>query len=159
MPDADRRPSADPEMSPEPERSARPSLDSLPLVGLTRRRIALLVAGLVAIWLIGIFSRQVADASAAAGQAAQMQARNEAVAADVASLQQELQLVERPAYVNQAARGYGLGSPGEIPFTVDPSAPPLPSNAPGSSGVATPTPEPLQSPLQAWLQALFGAQP
>jgi cell division protein FtsB len=126
---------------------------------LTRRRLALLVAGLFALWLVGVFARQVGDASAAANQADQMRARNAAMQRDITSLDAELQLIKQPAFVSQMARGYLLGAPREIPFTVDPNAPPPPSDAPGAIGIRPDAPSRAGSPLDTWLQALFGSQP
>lgn len=137
-----------------------PSTPSSPLPGptvsFTRRRLALLVAGLFALWLVGIFARQVGEAASAANQADQMRARNAAMSRDVASLEQELKLVEDPAFVSEMARGYLLGTPKEIPFTVDPKAPPLPSNAPGSAAIKPDVPARSTSPIDSWLQVLFG---
>lgn len=136
---------------------ATPSLPG-PSVPFTRRRVALLVAGLVALWLVGVFARQVGEAASAANQADQMRARNEAMKEDVASLEQELKLIEQPAFVSQMARGYLLGSPKEVPFTLAPNAPPLPSDAPGSTGIKPDAQPQGDSPLDSWLQVLFGSQ-
>ena len=124
----------------------------------TRRRLAMLVAGLFALWLVGVFARQVGDASTASNQADQLRARNVAMEQDVASLELELKLITEPAFVSQMARAYELGSPREIPFTIDPNAPPLPSNAAGSVGIKPEQPTRETSPLDSWMQALFGAQ-
>ena len=124
----------------------------------TRRRLAMLVAGLFALWLVGVFARQVGDASSAGNQADQLRARNVAVERDVASLELELKLIREPAFVSQMARAYKLGSPREIPFTIDPNAPPLPSNAAGSTGIKPERPTNETNPLDSWMQALFGAQ-
>src|SRR5664280_213579 len=99
-----------------------------------------------------------AAASSASGQADQLRARNVAMERDVASLELELKLITEPAFVSQMARGYELGSPREIPFTIDPNAPPLPSNAAGSVGIKPEQPTRETSPLDSWMQALFGAQ-
>jgi cell division protein FtsB len=123
----------------------------------TRRRLAMLVAGLFALWLVGVFARQVGDASSAGNQVEQLKARNVAMQNDVASLELELKLIREPAFVSQMARGYKLGSPREIPFTVDPNAPPLPSDAAGSIGIKPDQPTHDASPLDSWMQALFGA--
>jgi hypothetical protein len=77
---------------------------------------------------------------------------------DVASLEQELTLIKQPAFVAQMARGYLLGTPREIPFTIDPKAAPLPSNAPGSVGIKPEVPTQQTSPLDSWMQVLFGNQ-
>ena len=113
----------------------------------------------MALWFVGVFARQVGEAASAASQADQMRARNAAEARDVASLEQELQLIKQPAFVAQMARGYLLGSPREIPFTIDPKAAPLPSNAPGSAAIKPDAPAQGGSPLDSWLKALFGSQP
>ena len=77
---------------------------------------------------------------------------------DVASLEQELTLIKQPAFVSQMARAYLLGSPREIPFSVDPSAPSPGANAPGSAGIKPEVPTSQQRPLDSWLQVLFGSQ-
>ncbi len=130
-----------------------------PRISIPSRRVALLVGGLVALWLVGVFARQVGEAASAANQADQMRARNAAMARDVASLEQELKLIKDPAFVAQMARGYSLGSPREIPFTVDPNAPALPADAPGSIGIKPDSGPGSTGPLESWLQALFGSQP
>jgi hypothetical protein len=144
----------------EPPRDDAGTVSSAPRppVSFTGRRLALLLAGLFALWLVGVFARQVGEASAAASQADQMRARNAAMELDVASLERELALIRAPAFVSQMARGYLLGSTREIPFTLDPSAPPLPADAPGSTGIKPDVPAPDDSPLDSWLQVLFGPQ-
>ena len=127
-----------------------------PTVSFTRRRLALLVAGLFALWLVGVFARQVGEAGSAASQADEMRARNAAMERDVASLERELQLVREPAFVSEVARAYLLGTPNEIPFQVDPSAPPLPPDAPGSAGIKPAEFTENASPLDSWLEVLFG---
>jgi hypothetical protein len=86
-----------------------------------------------------------------------MRARNAAMERDVASLEQELKLVKQPAYTAEMARAYMLGTPREIPFTLDPSAPALPADAPGSVGIKPQGDEQTSSPLDSWLQVLFGS--
>lgn len=137
---------------------ARPPPAAGATLPLNRRRIAMLVAGLFALWLVGVFARQVGDAAAAANQADQMRARNAAMERDIASIQAELQLIKQPAFVSQMARGYLLGSPREVPFTIDPNAPPLASDAPGSVGISPDAKTGEGSPLDSWLQALFGSR-
>lgn len=128
-----------------------------PSLPFTRRRLALLVGGLVALWLVGVFARQVGEAATAANQADQMRARNAAMQQDVASLEGEIKLVQQPAFVSQMARGYSLGSPVEIPFAVDPNAPPPPPDAPGSAGIKPVDTAREPTPLESWLQVLFGS--
>jgi cell division protein FtsB len=138
------------------ELSAPPSLPG-PTVSITRRRVAMLVGGLFAIWLVGVFARQVGEAGTAANQADQMRARNTAMERDVASLEQELKLVKQPAYTAQMARAFMLGTPREIPFSLDPNAPPLPADAPGSAGIKPQADAETASPLDSWLKVLFGS--
>jgi cell division protein FtsB len=128
-----------------------------PSLPITRRRLALVVGGIFILWLIGVFARQVGEAEAAQNQADQLRARNAAMARDVESLQQEIALIKEPAFVAEMARGYLLGTPGEIPFRVDPNASPLPSDAPGSEGIVPEASSRPATPLDAWLQALFGS--
>jgi len=144
----------------EPSEGAAPAKQAdtgtLPLLG--RRRLALVFAGLVALWLVGVFARQVGDAAAAANQADQLRVRNAAITRDIASLEAELRLIQQPAFVAEMARGYLLGSPLEIPFTVDSSATPLPTDAPGSVGIQPSAAAAPASPIESWLEALFGSQ-
>ena len=147
----------DPEATRDDSQEQSPSLPG-PTISFTRRRLALLVAGLFALWLVGVFARQVGEASSAASQADQMRIRNAAMERDVASLEQELKLIKQPAFVAQMARAYLLGSPREIPFTVDPKAPPLPANAPGSVGIKPEVVAQQGSALDSWMRALFGSQ-
>ena len=143
-------------LEPPPEDlGARPPSDGGTPLPFTRRRLALLVAGLVALWLVGVFARQVGDATAASNQADQMRARNAAMQRDIVSLDAELKLIKQPAFIAQMARGYLLGAPREIPFTIDTSAAPLPSDAPGTVGIRPQA----DGPLDTWLQVLFGSQP
>jgi len=129
-----------------------------PSISFTRRRLALLVAGLFVLWLVGVFARQVGEAASAAYQADQMKLRNAAMRDDVASLDRELTLIRQPAFTSQMARAYLLGTAREIPFTIDPKAPALPANAPGSVGIKPSVQSQQTSPLDSWLQALFGSQ-
>jgi len=129
-----------------------------PSISFTRRRLALLVAGLFVLWLVGVFARQVGEAASAADQADQMKLRNAAMRDDVASLDRELTLIRQPAFTSQMARAYLLGTAREIPFTIDPKAPALPANAPGSVGIKPSVQSQQTSPLDSWLQALFGSQ-
>lgn len=140
------------------EQEARASAEPRPSLGLSRRRIAVMVAGLVCLWLVGVFAHQVAEAATAADQADAMRLRNAAVASEIDSLQAELKLIQQPGFVDFTARGYMLGSAREIPFTIDPNAPPLASDAPGSAGIKPPVAAAPVSPLESWLQVLFGSQ-
>jgi hypothetical protein len=143
---------------PRDDPSGQSSALPVPAVSFTRRRLALLVAGLFALWLVGVFARQVGEAASAASEADQMRVRNAAMRADVASLERELTLIKQPAFATQMARAYLLGTAREIPFTVDRMAPPLPADAPGSTGIKPDVPTRQTSPIDSWLQVLFGSQ-
>ncbi|MHB8460113.1 MAG: hypothetical protein ACYDAK_08265 [Candidatus Limnocylindrales bacterium] len=145
-------PSADPS-------APRLSLEGLTVGGFTRRRAAWLVGALVTVWIVIVFARQVGDASAVAVQADQARVANAAVAANVIALQRELDLVQRPDYILQQARGLGLGTAKDHAFVLAPGAPPLPSNAPGSAALRLGAPASSPSPLDSWLQMLFGPPP
>ena len=84
-------------------------LSSLSIAGITRRRVAWVAAALVAVWIVALFARQASEAASAATRADQVARDNAALAAEVASLERELDLIERPAYVAQQARGYDIG--------------------------------------------------
>src|SRR5436309_2280426 len=79
------------------------------VAGITRRRVAWLLGGVIAAWIVIVFARQVGEASAKSAQADQARLANAQVSDDVASLQHELDLIQRQAYIEQAARGLGLG--------------------------------------------------
>jgi hypothetical protein len=132
-----------------------PDLATLPIVGLTRRRMAMLLGVALAAWVIILFAREVTDASAATGRAEAMVAANAARRAEVDGLQRELEVIQQQAFVSQEARGYGLGGAHEIPFSLAPGAPPLPSDAPGSASLRVGAPTSV-SPLERWLTVLFG---
>lgn len=132
------------------------SVEAIPSVGLTRRRVAVLVAGIFALWLVGVFARQVGNAAAAGDHAEAMRARNAALEGGVTALRSELELIQRPAFVASTARGYLIGSPGEIPFTIDRKGSALPANAPGSVGIKPEGNAKASSPLESWLSVLFG---
>jgi cell division protein FtsB len=136
--------------------AASASLADLPVAGLTRRRIALLLGALIAAWVILLFAQQVGQASEAAGRADDMRASNAALAANVTALKSELDLIQRQAYVEQQARAYRLGSPREVPFSLADGAPALPPDAPGSAGVRLGADTSKPSPIQDWIRLLFG---
>lgn len=135
------------------------SLQGLSVAGITRRRTAVLLGAVVALWIVIVFARQVGDAAAATARADRIRADNAALATEVASLQAELRLVQGPEYIAQQARGYGLGTPQERPFALAPGAPPLASGAPGSAALRLGAVAAARSPLETWLSLLFGPSP
>jgi hypothetical protein len=138
-----------------PSGAVEPDLAALPIAGLSQRKVATLLGALVAAWIIVLFARQVGDASAASARAEAMVADNAARKAQVAALDRELARIQQTHFVLLQARAHGLGARNEIAFTLDPAAPPLPSDAPGSAALRVGAPE-LASPLDHWLALLFG---
>ncbi len=131
------------------------SLADLPVAGLTRRRIALLIGALVAAWVIVLFARQVSEASEATARADAMRTTNVALQQEVSALGTELDLIQKQAFIAQAARQYRLGKPKEIPFALADDAPLLPPDAPGSAQARLGTKTAQPSPLDAWVRLLF----
>ncbi len=140
------------------EQEARAAAEAGLSLGLSRRKLAVIVGGLVCLWLVGVFAHQVGEAAAASDQVDAMRARNAAVVREINSLQAELEVIQQTGFIDFTARGYMLGSPREIPFTIDPAAPALPADAPGSTGINPQAVSQPETPLDAWLQALFGSR-
>ncbi len=155
--DPDAGADATPQPSPAAAATALASLSDLPVAGLTRRRIAILIAALVAAWVIVLFARQVGEASEASTRADAMRVQNEAMAANVGALEAELELIQRQAYIEQQAREYRLGAPREIPFILADDAPPLAADAPGTAATRLGAGAGDVTPLDSWLTLLFGA--
>jgi cell division protein FtsB len=137
------------------DRPREPDLRTLPIAGITRRRLSMVLGGVLVMWIVVVFARQVSEAAAATSRAEAMVAANSAKKAEIDSLERELDAIQEPRYILQQARGFGLGGDHEIPFTLAPGASALPDDAPGSAirrlGAA-----PAVSPLERWLTLLFG---
>ena len=131
-------------------------LSSLTVAGITRRRVGWVAVGLLSVWIVVVFARQAGDAATASGRADQLARDNAALAAEVALLERELEIIEQPEYIAQQARAYGVGSPQEIPFTLDPSVPAPGPDAPGSASLRVGAVEERITPLDSWLSLLFG---
>jgi cell division protein FtsB len=131
-------------------------LSALSIAGVTRRRVGWVAAGLLSVWIVVVFARQAGEAASASSRAEEIGRDNTALAAEVASLEHELQIIEQPAYVAQQARAYGVGSPQEIPFTLDPSVPDPGPDAPGSAALRVGAHDDRPTPLESWLSLLFG---
>ncbi len=143
----------------EGSRPAVPSLRDLPIAGLTRRRVAFGLSVLVTAWIIFAFARQVSEAQAATARAGQLASENTALSVQVADLADELDLVQREAFIRQEARAYRLGGTDEIAFRLEADAPELPGDAPGSAAVRLGAAARDSSPLESWLSLLFGPTP
>ena len=134
------------------------SLSDLPVAGLTRRRIALLLGALLAAWVVVLFARQVGEASEATTQADAMRASNvDARRRRSRPRSASSSRSSSPAYIAQQAREYRLGLPREIPFILADDAPPLAADAPGSAAVRLGAVVDRRSPLESWLDLLFGS--
>jgi hypothetical protein len=156
-PDADAANDAASDGAPgQPVASSAPDLAALPIAGITRRRMAAVVAGILAAWIVIVFARQVSEASAATGRAVGIAADNVALQRQVAGLDRELDLIARQRFVQQQARAYRLGGPKEIAFTLSPDAPALDEDAPGSAAVRLGAVTDEVEPLERWLTVLFG---
>jgi cell division protein FtsB len=155
-PEAELRP---PVTEPRPPEGIDARLAGLGIAGLSRRRLAVAVGLVVAAWIVLAFGRQLGAASAAQARAEALAAEAERRSAEVAALEAELELIQRPAYLRQQARAYGLGTPDEIPFAIDPNAPPLPADAPGSAATRLGERADAPAPLDVWLTILFGPDP
>lgn len=133
------------------------TLADLPVAGLTRRRIALVLGALIVAWVVVLFARQVSEASAASSRAEELRQSNVELASDVDALKRELELIQRQAYITQQARAYRLGGGREVAFTLEANAPALPADAPGSASVKLgAAPQVARTPLESWLELLFG---
>jgi cell division protein FtsB len=141
------------------ELSLLPSLSSLPIVGLSRRRLAFVAAGLVTVWIVAAFARQVGEASAATARLEGLEASNTRLAGQVSALQREYELIQRQAWIEQQARAYGLGSRRDVPFALAAGAPSLAPDAPGSAAVRLGAEPDTTTPLESWLTLLFGPSP
>jgi hypothetical protein len=104
-----------------------------------------------------VFARQASEAATAAARADQIARDNAALAAEVASLENDLLLIGRPEYVALQARGYQIGSSKEIPFVLDPSVPAPGADAPGSAALRLGAADDRRAPLDTWLSLLFGS--
>jgi len=131
-------------------------LSSLSIAGISRRHVGWVAAGLISLWIVVIFARQVSEASAAATRATQLAADNAALAAEVEALEHEVAFIVKPEYVAQQARAYRFGAAREIPFTLDPSVPAPVDGAPGSASVRLGAQADRKTPLESWLSLLFG---
>jgi hypothetical protein len=136
-----------------------PSLEGLAVAGFTRRRVAGLVGAMVVAWILVAFARQIGDAATKAAEADRARLANADLAAAVSSLQRELELVQRQVYIEQQAHGIGLGQARDHAFALEPGAPPLPADAPGSAAVRLGAAAASPSPLDSWLSVLFGPAP
>jgi hypothetical protein len=136
----------------------RPTVDlaTLPIVGLTRRRMAMIASAMLATWIVIAFARQVAEASDAASRAQDIATGNAMLSLEVAAMERELDSIARQRFIEQQARGHGVGGADEIAFTLAADSPALAPDAPGSAAVRLGAEIEDVSPLERWLTVLFG---
>jgi hypothetical protein len=146
------------EIDPAAAVSNRPTVDlaTLPIVGLTRRRMAMIAAAMLAAWIVIAFARQVAEASDAASRSQDIASGNAMLSLEVAAMERELESIGRQRFVEQEARAHGVGGVDEIAFTLAADSPPLAADAPGSASVRLGAEVEDVSPLERWLTVLFG---
>ena len=132
-------------------------LAGLSVAGITRRRIAILLAAVLSAWIVLALSRQVGDAAEAANRAGQLTRDNQALSAQIQTLTAERTLIQQQAYIEIEARAHGLGGRQEHPFSLAANAPTLPPDAPGSASGALGATTTRNAPVDAWLDLLFGA--
>lgn len=142
--------------SPDVEAGAPLDLSALPIIGISRRRMAFVLGGLVTAWIVFAFARQVGDAAAATGRLEGLQAANQQLAGRVAGLRREYELIQQPAWIVQQARAYRMGGTREVPFMIAGGTPSLAPDAPGSASVRLGAPTDTPTPLETWLSLLFG---
>ena len=145
----------EPELAPDATPPAPVDPAALPMP-LSRRRLALIAAGLVGAWLLVAFGRQVGDASAASARAGDLRSTNADLRSELTALQTDLRHVQEDPYVGIEARRYGLGVRHEVPFVLEAGAPSLPPDAPGSATQRVGADLVARSPIEAWLDLLFG---
>ena len=136
--------------------TAAVDLAALPIVGLTRRRMAVIAAAMLATWIVIAFARQVSEASAASVRAHDIASGNAAMRLEVAAMERELDSIARQRFVEQQARAYRVGGRHEIAFALAPDAAQLADDAPGSASVRLGAETEHVSPLERWLTVLFG---
>ena len=132
-------------------------LAGLSVAGITRRRIAIVMAALLSAWIVLALSRQVGEEADATNQANQLNQANQALSAQIATLTQERTLIQQQAYIEIEARARGLGGRDEHPFSLAAGAPSLPPDAPGSASAALGATPAQTAPIDAWLDLLFGS--
>lgn len=140
----------------QPSPVETPDPGAIPMATISPRRLLHAVAVVALAWGVISFGRQVATASAASAHADELRAANATLQGEVTAMQRELTLIQESRYVAQEARAYRLGSPNEIPFALQPGAPALSDDAPGSASNRLGTSDDAGGPVDTWLRILFG---
>jgi len=125
----------------------------MPVAGVSRRSLTIVVSAIVVAWIVFVFARAVADAAASTDKADVLRKQTAVAAARLEAAEHELEIIQSPDYLALQARAYGYGRSGERAFALAADAPsPRPITPlgapPGSGGRST--------PLDDWLDLLFG---
>ncbi|MDP8904956.1 MAG: hypothetical protein M3N29_06540 [Chloroflexota bacterium] len=119
----------------------------------TRAHLGMVVAIVVALWVLLAFGRVLAQLNEANARVDGVRTDNAALQLRLEQASREAQVLQSDAYVRFAARAYGVGRPGERAFALEPGAPPAPVVEPLGG---PPTSDVPASPLDSWLRLLFG---
>jgi type II secretory pathway pseudopilin PulG len=123
-------------------------------IKLTRTHLAIAVMAVIAVWLVIVFARAIADVNRATTLQQSVAAESAALTQQLAADRRELALVQTDAFQRIQARAYGLGESGERAFSLPADAPsPAPIVPLGSTSTQADSPA---TPLDAWLMILFG---
>jgi len=123
-------------------------------IRLTRTHLAIAAMAVIAVWLVIVFARAIADVDRATTLQQSVADESAALTQQLAADRRELELVQTDAFQRIQARAYGLGESGEQVFSLPADAPSPPAIVPlGSTTSANDVPT---TPLDAWLEILFG---
>lgn len=117
-----------------------------------RSYVALLAVILVGCWVVLGFAETITQLNAATDRQTELSAETRALTDRLDAGHREVQLIQTDAFQALQARGFGVGAPGEVSFSVATDALP-PRVVPLGSTDAAAAP---QTPLDAWLRMLFG---
>lgn len=118
-----------------------------------RPYVGLAVALVVGAWLVLIFGAALTELNEATECAADVRAETAALQARLDAGRREVELAQTEGFLQMQARAYGMGLPGELPFALEPDAPPPPPVTPLGQERAV---APPATPLESWLRLLFG---
>jgi len=118
-----------------------------------RNHLALLAIVVIGAWVVVGFGRTITSMNAATDRQAALTAETRLLNAQLDAGERELDLVQTDGFQALQARAFGIGTTGEIAFSLATDAPPAPHIVPlGEAGTAAEA----NSPLEAWLRLLFG---
>jgi hypothetical protein len=118
-----------------------------------RNHLALVAIVVIGAWVVVGFGRTITSMNAATDRQAALGAETQVLNAQLDAGERELELVQTDGFQALQARAYGIGTTGEIAFSLATDAPPPAHIVPlGESGTSAEA----GSPLEAWLRLLFG---